>query len=81
MRQEFDKGTWLDPEEMAYPSGSMAAGRKAKAMCPDGKARVCRVSIPDTFFSIPATTRYDGRHRRGFVMIENNVLTFTEQQQ
>jgi hypothetical protein len=66
MRQEFAKGTWLDPEELCYPSGSISAGRKAKALCSDGRVRTCQVGIPDTFFSIPARTKAFGRSVTGY---------------
>lgn len=45
-------GTWLEPEELTYPSGSMV--RRARAINIDtGKLKVVRCGIPDTFFSIP----------------------------
>lgn len=66
-RQEFEMGTWLDPEEKAYPSGSITAGRKAKALCPDGKVRTFQVGIPDTFFTIPARGKAFGRSVTGYV--------------
>lgn len=47
-----DKGTWLEPEDLTYPSGGML--RRCKALCEDGKLRIIRCGIPDTFFSIPA---------------------------
>lgn len=72
MRQTFAKGTWLDPEELSYPSGSITAGRKAKALCSDGKVRTCQVGIPDTFFSIPARTKAFGKTITGFVHISDN---------
>lgn len=75
-RQAMEGGTWIDPESVAYPSGSLSAGRRCKAVCPDGKTRVCRIGLPDTFFSIPARTRYGGEMRRGFVIIDDGVVTF-----
>jgi len=45
-------GTWLEPEEITYPSGAMI--RRARAYNSDtGKLQVVRCGIPDTFFSIP----------------------------
>jgi len=66
-RQEFALGTWLDPEEMAYPSGSITAGRKAKALCTDGHVRTFQCGIPDTYFSIPARTKAYGKTVTGFL--------------
>lgn len=71
-RDEFAKGTWLDPEDMCYPSGSITAGRKAKALCSDGKVRTCQVGKPDTMFSIPARTKAFGKTVTGFVHISHN---------
>lgn len=45
-------GTWLEPEEITYPSGAMI--RRARAINADtGKLKVVRCGIPDTYFSIP----------------------------
>lgn len=45
-------GTWLEPEELAYPSGAMT--RRARAInTQTGLPVVVRCGIPDTFFSIP----------------------------
>lgn len=65
--QFFEHGTWLEPEEMAYPSGSISAGRRAAALFPDGKVRIVQVGIPDTFFSIPARAKIKGKTVTGWV--------------
>ena len=45
-------GTWLEPEEITYPSGAMI--RRARAINTDtGRPKVVRCGIPDTWFSIP----------------------------
>lgn len=44
-------GTWLEDESMCYPGGGMH--RRARALCDDGKLRVFRCGLPDTYFSIP----------------------------
>lgn len=50
--QSFGLGTWLEPEEITYPSGAMI--RRARAMNTEtGKLKVVRCGISDTFFSIP----------------------------
>jgi len=77
-RQAMGGGTWIDPESVAYPSGALSAGRRCKAVCPDGRLRVCRIGLPDTFFSIPARARYDGETKRGFVTIDSGVVTFNQ---
>jgi len=49
--------TWIDPEELAYntyggvPTGS---GRRGLVRFPDGKLRIVRLRVPDTYFTIPA---------------------------
>lgn len=82
-------GTWLDAEELAYPSGSLYAGRRAYAeLSPNphnpvvlayGARRIVRVGIPDTYFSIPARLRTSGRTIAGFVSVDTTreVYTFT----
>jgi len=50
--QRFGLGTWLEPEEITYPSGAMI--RMAQAINVEtGKLKVVRCGISDTFFSIP----------------------------
>lgn len=47
----FGMQTWLEPEEITYPSGSMI--RRARAVNAEtGKLQVVRCGIADTFFSI-----------------------------
>ena len=50
--QFMSLGTWLEPEEITYPSGAMM--RRARAINTNtGKLQVVRCGISDTFFSIP----------------------------
>jgi hypothetical protein len=61
-----DNGTWLEPEELCYPTGGMT--RKAYAMFPDGVKRLVTCGIPDTYFSIPAKpVKVDGKMVRGYI--------------
>lgn len=71
-----DKDTWLEPEEITYPSGSMI--RRCRAMCEDGVLRVVLCGVPDTFFSIPARTKIKGKSVRGFVTYDDNVYKFNQ---
>lgn len=81
-RIELANGTWLDREELAYnthtgtPSGS---GRKARAKCFDGKLRVFSAGIPDTFTSIPAVGKIDGKYVRGWLEVKDDELLFHRQ--
>lgn len=68
-------GTWLESEDFAYPNGGFT--RRAYAVFPDGIKRVVLVSIPDTFFSIPARARVRGNRIKGFVSSSEESLTFT----
>lgn len=70
----MERGTWLEAEEAAYPSGGFT--RRARAICPDGRLRVVQVSIPDTYSSIPARLRLRGKTFTGWVGVEDNVLRF-----
>jgi hypothetical protein len=50
--QIMSLGTWLEPEEITYPSGGMI--RRARALNVDtGRLNVVRCGIPDTYFTIP----------------------------
>lgn len=50
--QHMALGTWLEPEALTYPSGSMI--RRARAIdTTTGKLRVVRCGIADTYFTIP----------------------------
>lgn len=66
--------TWLEPESLCYPSGGML--RRARARCGDGKMRVVRCGIPDTFFSIPAAGKIRGEYVRGFVSVDTDADEF-----
>jgi hypothetical protein len=56
-------GTWLEPEELTYPSGAKI--RRARAIDKDtGKLRVVRCGLSDTWFSVEAVG--------GFLMIDDN---------
>jgi hypothetical protein len=48
--------------------------RRAFARCTDGKLRLFRAGIPDTFFSIPAS----GQSMKGFLSSDESGLKFTE---
>lgn len=74
---ELSLGTWIEPEEAAYPNGGFK--RRAYVLFPDGKRRVVRCSIPDTYFSIPAVARVRGKRIKGYITVTRlNVATFHE---
>jgi len=66
--------TFIQPEEYAYPHGGQT--RKGAAVFPDGKVRRVWVGIPDTYFSIPAHARLNGRYVSGWVGCEDGVFVF-----
>jgi hypothetical protein len=70
-------GTWLEDEAFCYPNGGMT--RRAYATCEDGKKRVIKCGIPDTFFSIPGYYKRDGKRVQGFLSSnDEGGLKFTE---
>jgi hypothetical protein len=71
----FPDGTWLEAESFAYPNGGFT--RRAYASFPDGSKKVVKVSVPDTFFSIPARAKINGKTVKGYVSTNENTLTFT----
>jgi hypothetical protein len=64
--------TWIEPEEWCYLHGGMT--RRARVRFPNGRLRVVRCGIPDTWFSIPVR-KSDGD---GYITIntDNNELEF-----
>ena len=74
VNSDGNNGTWLEGEEFAYPNGGMT--RRCYAVCPDGQLRVVKCSIPDTYFSIPATARIQGKRVKGFITTDENGFKF-----
>lgn len=67
--------TWIDPEELAYPTGSVhGSRRRGLVRFADGKLRMVRLGVPDTFFSIPAKP---SRGPVGVVMVGNEQEEYT----
>jgi len=76
MRQKVN-GTFLDPEEYCYPSGSLRqSSRRFAARCPDGIIRKGICGLADTFFSIPARLNAKGKTVTGFVGSDENGFFF-----
>jgi hypothetical protein len=59
--------TWLEAEEFCPRAAALT--RRALCRCPDGKLRVARCGIPDTFFSIPARCTWNGYTRKGTITL------------
>ncbi len=69
-------GTWLEDEAFCYPRGGQT--RRAYAVCEDGKLRLVKCGIADTFFSIPGSTKIDGKTVQGFLSSnDEGSLKFT----
>ena len=64
--------TWLEPEELCYPNGGM--NRRCRCRWPDGKLRIVRCGIHDTFFSIPVR-RGDAD---GYICVNNEEYQLVE---
>jgi hypothetical protein len=77
--------TWIDPEEKAYPAGGFTRKGRVRLernphnsiALPYGEVRAVRLSIPDTFFTIPARFVYKGKTIRGYVSRDDGDFTFT----
>lgn len=50
-RPSIHGDTWLESESFCYPHGGMT--RRARVRFPDGKLRVVRCGIANTWFSVP----------------------------
>jgi len=64
--------TWLEPEELAYNTyagGPCGSGRRARVRCPNGRLHIVRAGVPDTYWTIPAVGRINGRYSAGTIMI------------
>lgn len=78
--------TWIDPEERAYPNGGFTRRGRVRIVANDyhptppglpyGEIRAVKVSIPDTWFTIPARFRCRGTTYRGYVSMVNDELAF-----
>ena len=64
----YAAGTYLQPEEYAYPAGGQT--RAGAALFPDGTVRRVWAGIPDTYWTIPAHARIGGRYVAGYVAVE-----------
>lgn len=68
--QFMELGTWLEPEEICYPSGRLGIRRARAYNTNTGKLVIVRTGIPDTFFSLPVS-------RGGFLSVsDGGVLIF-----
>jgi hypothetical protein len=86
-RYQIHGKTWLEAECLAYPNGGftrrayveIVRNRHNAVALPYGQFRIVRVSIPDTFSTIPARVRYQGKTIAGYVSTDTdrNMLTFT----
>ena len=78
-------GTWLEPEEITYPSGGfhrrayvfLRKNQHNPISLPYGEKRVVRCAVADSFFTIPARFKYKGRTIKGYISSVDDVMTFT----
>lgn len=60
--------TRMDPEELAYPAGSLRQSRRyGKALCSDGVVRSVKLGIADTFSTVPARCTIKGKTVSGYI--------------
>lgn len=69
-------GTWLEDEAFCYPAGGMT--RRARAVCQDGKLRVFKAGIADTFFTVPARGTISNKSVHGFLTSDENGIKFNQ---
>lgn len=67
---------FLAPEELAYDLPLSDSRRQFVARCPDGVMRSGYCGVADTFFTIPARMRANGRQIAGFLTYDHDVLEF-----
>jgi hypothetical protein len=68
--------TWIDAEELAYNKGLWRSNRKGYVKTEWG-FRMCKLGVPDTFFTIPALVKHKGKVIRGYVALgESNEFVF-----
>lgn len=66
-RRDYALGTWTETV------GQWGRFTRARAICPDGKARIVRLAeTADTYFSVPARVSYKGRTVYGFVTFHDD---------
>lgn len=66
----YHAGTWLEDESFCYPHGGKT--RRARVVCvSDGKLRVVKCGLPDTFFSVPVAGG-------GIITDVNGILTYDD---
>lgn len=71
------KVTRIDPEELAYPAGSLRQSRRrGHVLFDDGIVRPVLLGIPDTFFTIPAAARISGKYAGGYVSVDSDDEEF-----
>ena len=70
---QYADNTWMEPEEYCYPNGGFK--RRARVRF-NGKFYIAKVSIPDTYFSVPAKIRIKGKTIKGYVF-NNQGLHFS----
>lgn len=69
------QNTYIDPEELAYNTyhgGHSRSNRRGRVLFPDGKIRSVTLGVPDTFFTIPAHARINGKYVSGFVSVDTH---------
>jgi len=68
-RCECGRGTWIDPEEYSYPSGSLRRSRRRFRAVWESTGELVSgtAGIPDSYFSVPAKIVSKGRYIAGWL--------------
>lgn len=72
----FPDGTWIEGEEFAYPKNTFT--RRGFVDCEDGQRRLVKCKVADTFFSIPARCKIDGKTVKGYIKCDEQGAEFIQ---
>jgi hypothetical protein len=74
--------TWIDPEDRAYPRGGFSRTGRARVRINPyrpallaqiaGQIKAVKCSIADSFFTIPARLRYQGKTIKGYLSMDTS---------
>lgn len=71
--------TWIDDEELAYNTyhgSASGSNRRGLVRFSDGKLRMVRLGVPDTYFTIPAKP---SKGKIGYVSVQSKANCVAEE--
>lgn len=77
MSRWYKGETWIDREELAYDVPLALSPRRGYVRFPfDGKLRLVRLGVPDTYFTIPARVKLHRKTVTGLVWFDGDSDEF-----